>query len=325
MSWRLKQTNTPRFSRLCQGPVFVILAILCLLFVGCSAASQTLPPDAEARRPARFSKGLLWRITAGPSPGQEAVHSYLFGTIHSEDPRVIQLPPVVQRAFDGSTSFCAELPFDQSTLAQLGQGMVYTDGRNLRSILGGDLFERVVPLMAEHGVPESALSHLKPWAIFLTLSMPKPQTGLFLDAILYKMAQQQGKSVCGLETAAEQIEIFDRIPLADQVALVRETVNQYHSLPQLFASLLERYLARDLAGLVMLTEANSPARPEEKRIYETFLHRLLNGRNTRMVDRLVPRLQTGSVFIAVGALHLPGDEGILHLLQNRGYQVSADY
>lgn len=325
MIWPLKQTNTPRFSRPCQSSGFVTLTIICFFFVGCSAASLSSLLGGIAQRSGRFDKGLLWRITSGELPASEEVHGYLFGTIHSEDPRVIQLPPVVQRAFDGSTSFCSELPFDQSTQDQLGKAMVYTDGRNLRSILGEDLFKRVVPLMAKHGVPESALSHLKPWAVSLTLSMPKPQTGVFLDVNLYNSAQQQGKAVCALETAQEQIAIFDQVPLADQVTVVRETVNQYPFLPKLFAALLERYLARDLAGLVALTEANTPTMSEEKRIYEVFMRRLVSERNTRMVDRLVSRLQKGGAFAAIGALHLPGDQGILRLLQERGYHVSAVY
>jgi len=322
MTWQSKRTHPPRFSRPRQNPAFVFLTILSFLVVGCSVASFTSLWDGSS---ATFDKGLLWRITASASPTSAEAHSYLFGTIHSEDPRAMQLPSVVQHAFDGSTVFCAELPLDQSTLDQIGKAMVYTDGRNLRSILGADLFKRVVPLMAEHNVPQSALSHLKPWAISMTLSMPKPQTGVFLDASLYKMAQQQGKIVCGLETAQEQIAIFDQIPLADQVTLVRETVNQYPALPKLFAALLERYLARDLAGLVALTEANTPTMSEETRIYKAFMDRLVSERNTRMVDRLVPRLRKGGAFVAIGALHLPGDQGTLRLLQERGYQVSVVY
>lgn len=323
----MRRTNTPRFSWQRKSLLFV--PIICFVWLVFAAASQESPqPDVgegEAHRPSTFGQGLLWRITSGPSPTKEESPSYLFGTIHSEDSRVTQLPAVVRHAFNSSTSFCAELSFDPSTLAQLGHGMRYSDGQNLQAILGADLFGRVVPLMVEYGVPQSAVSQLKPWAIFMTLSMPKPQTGLFLDLILYEMAKQQGKSVCGLETAAEQIEIFDHTPLADQVVLVRETVKQYASLPRLFMALLERYLARDLAGLIALTEANTPTLSEEKRIYEAFLDRLVNERNARMVDRLLPRLREGVAFIAIGALHLPGDQGVLHLLQNRGYQVSAVY
>lgn len=327
MTWRMQRTNTPHFYWQRKSLLFV--PIIYFVLVVFAAASQETPQsgvwEGETQRPVAFGKGLLWRITAGPSPSEEESPSYLFGTIHSEDSRVTQLPAAVQHAFNSSTSFCAELSFDPSTLEQLGHGMRYSDGQNLQAILGADLFGRVVPLMTEHGVPQSAVSHLKPWAIFMTLSMPKPQTGLFLDMILYEMAKQQGKSVCGLETPVEQIEIFDHTPITDQVVLVRETVKQYASLHRLFTALLERYLARDLAGLIALTEANTPTMSEEKRIYEAFLHRLVNERNARMVDRLLPRLREGGAFIAIGALHLPGDQGVLRLLQDRGYQVSAVY
>lgn len=274
---------------------------------------------------ATFATGLLWQITPGSSSAASAPRSYLFGTIHSEDPRVVQLAPAVQEAFDHSSSFCGELSFEAATLTELVQGMMFTDGQDLQAVIGAALFARVAPLMAGHHVPPSALSHFKPWAVVLTLSMPKPKTGVFLDLVLQDMAQQQGKAVCGLETAAEQIAVFDSMSVADQIVLLRETVAQYDAQPQLFESLVERYLARDLAGLLTLSENDVPDAPETRRVYAAFLDRLLKERNARMADRLIPKLQSGGVFIAVGALHLAGAQGLLQLLQERGYRVVAVY
>ena len=56
-----------------------------------------------------------------------------------------------------------------------------------------------------------------------------------------------------------------------------------------------------------------------------FKKRLLIDRNYRMVRRMRPRLMEGNSFIAVGALHLPGAEGIIHLLEKEGYRVSPVY
>ena len=286
------------------------------------------PPDThpgKASRSVAFGNGLLWQIVSTRSHSERVSPSYLFGTIHSEDPRVMELPDEVQRAFNDSPRFCMEMLLDPPALGQLTQSMLYTDGHNLQTVIGADLFSRVVPLMAERGVPQSVLPRFKPWAVFMMLSVPKAHTGLFLDAFLYSMAKQQGKSVCGLETAAEQLAIFDTAPIPDQIVLLREAVGQYHSQEKGFADMMDRYLARDVSGIVALSKNTTPTTPAEQRISAAFLKKLLEERNVRMVDRLLPRLREGGVFVAVGALHLPGQQGILRLLQDQGYRVSAVY
>lgn len=274
-------------------------------------------------RPASFDSGLLWKISQ-PS-ALDIAPSHLFGTMHSEDPRVLQLPYKVQDAFDASQHFCMEVVFDVQTSLILAQSMVYQDGQELKSVLGGMLFNKVAALMAGHGVPKPALMQMKPWAVFSTLSSPPKETGLFLDAVLYEQAKQQGKSTCGLETAEEQVAVFESAPVEDQVILLRETVRQYAQLPQHFAQLLDRYLARDLAGLVTLSQEHIPTDPEVQRVYQTLLQRLLDQRNTRMRDRMTAKLETGGVFIAVGALHLPGENGLLQMLHRQGFSLEAIY
>jgi uncharacterized protein YbaP (TraB family) len=218
-----------------------------------------------------------------------------------------------------------EMLLDLSTMAHLTQYMIYTDGQNLQTVLGEELFTQVSPLMAAHGVPEQALMIFKPWAVFLTLNTPKPQSGKFLDLMLYEIAQQQGKTVCGLETPEAQIGVFEKLSTEDQIILLRETVTNYPSLQRLFEQLITLYLERDLAGIVALNEAMMPTSPDAKRASEALLGHLLINRNLQMVERMIQQLQGGTTFVAVGALHLPGQKGLLQLLQDRGYTVSVVY
>jgi hypothetical protein len=60
-------------------------------------------------------------------------------------------------------------------------------------------------------------------------------------------------------------------------------------------------------------------------LVETFTERLLDARNERMAERMQPRLAEGGAFVAVGALHLPGEGGILKLLEGQGYQLTRLY
>ena len=299
----------------------ILAPAVCLLLTR-PALAQTPPGESTPTRSqtGAFDRGLLWKIDAGsPRP------SYVFGTIHSADPRVVRLPPQVQAAFDESEHFCLELVLDARASSVLAQRMVLAQGQSLRAVLGGMLFDATVPVMAQRGVPEPALLRLKPWAVVMLLSGPRHKTGQVLDLSLYEIARQQGKSICGLETVEEQVAVFDTAPVAEQVILLRDSVTRYAEQSALLPRLIERYLARDLAGLVSLSQDSGPSEAAVKRVVDGFMQRLLAQRNPRLVDRMDAVIRSGGAFIAVGALHLPGEQGVLRLLHQRGYTLEAIY
>jgi uncharacterized protein YbaP (TraB family) len=203
--------------------------------------------------------------------------------------------------------------------------MLLTSGKTLQAVIGEQLFEQLTPLMVKRGIPAQAVPLFKPWAVYLTLSVPPQKTGRFLDLILYESAKQQNKPVCGLETAEEQVAVFEQVSLEDQILLLKQIVKDPEALDQQLKQLTEKYLARDIAGLLALSQEFDDATPQEQKSGEALLRRVIDDRNLLMVERMLPRLQQGSVFIAVGALHLPGEKGILQLLTERGYRVSVVY
>jgi hypothetical protein len=164
---------------------------------------------------------------------------------------------------------------------------------------------------------------MKPWAVVLTLSVPPPKTGLFLDMVLYMMALRNEIPVLGLETVDEQLEFFDTLRDDQQVALLEETLTTRDQLEKSFNELLTAYLDRDLAEMERLN--NKYLDETDPEIAELFRDRLLNARNLRMLDRMIPALHNGRVFIAVGALHLPGDTGLIRGLREKGYRVTPVY
>lgn len=263
-------------------------------------------------------KGLLWKIEH-----ESAKPSFLLGTMHSEDPRVLKIAPEVQHAFDSSTSFTMEVVLDTQTIFDTAQAMVSSDGRNLKTVLGNELYNKIVPLMAQHSVPEALLPMYKPWAIFLTLSMPPGKTGVFLDAALYEAALAQKKTVHGLETVQEQLSIFDRMSVEEQIQLVADAVKHFGELRAVFEEMIGTYLKRDLPGLQALNDKYTSS--DDAKLEQKLMAELIDARNLRMVERMIPRLKEGKAFVAVGALHLPGDHGLLRLLEKQGYRVTAVY
>jgi len=125
-----------------------------------------------------------------------------------------------------------------------------------------------------------------------------------------------------LETMAEQIIVFDGLSMDDQIRLLRHALNRHERTARLQEQLLQVYLSRDLARLFRLIESEPLA---DEHLQQIMLDRLLWSRNRRMLERMHPRLKEGNAFIAVGAGHLPGPQGLLVLLHRAGYRLTPVY
>ena len=269
---------------------------------------------------AAFDQGLLWRVE---KPG--AAPSYLFGTAHLADKRVTALPEAVRKQFDAAKSFTMEVALDPSGIAILAARMVYLDGRDLPGIAGEDLFRKIVPLTAGIGLPPEMVRLFKPWAMVLLLQMPPQQTEDVLDVTLQRTASQQGKSLNYLETVDEQVAAFENLSEAEQIALLKHAVETHHELKTQTEKLVQAYLQRDLGLMWQIGESEVARRPELRAVKEVFDQRLLYDRNARMVVRMQPQLAAGNAFVAVGAMHLYGQKGLLSLLARDGYRVTRVY
>ncbi len=264
-----------------------------------------------------YDKGLLWKIE---KPGVAA--SYVFGTIHLEDARVITIPNIVKKTLSQSRSFTMEILSSPQDDKLAAMAMVFTDGRNLKQVLGNDLFKEVAKVAQKNGMSESSIMPFKPWAIMMLLSLPPPKTGLFLDKKLLGMANAKGKPLHALETMEEQLSIFNEASMDDQIHMLRETIDDYEAFPQEIEDMIRAYLARDLKTLLAISK--DKIKPGD-RIVEKFMTRLFEDRNHKMTKRMQVRLNEGNAFIAFGALHLAGEEGVLQLLEDKGYRISVVY
>jgi uncharacterized protein YbaP (TraB family) len=140
---------------------------------------------------------------------------------------------------------------------------------------------------------------------------------------LYNQAAAAGKRVYGLETIAEQVGAMETMSIELQVAMLRDAVAQHHQLDQIIEQLINAYLRRDLKALETISYV--VMQNGDDRVAAIFNTEVVDRRNYRMLERMQPRLREGNAFIAVGALHLPGDNGLLNLLRNKGYRVSPVY
>lgn len=298
-----------------------LMALALLIAAAPAAALETgcRPLQEAAPRydgPPEFDHGLLWRISS-----RTAEPSYLYGTIHVGDSAVLDLPEAVSGALDQSSVFAMEVLPDPAQMITFSSLMFFGDGQRLDQLLPANLYERTVEILNGYQLPEQAVAAMKPWAAFLTMSYP-PETEMVLDLQLLEQAQLVGAALHGLETMEEQGRVFNDLELSDQVQLLIDTVCHYELISVDFARMKDLYLQRDLKGLFVHGQRHAF---EDNALYERVTERLLTDRNHVMVERMLPLIETGDAFVAVGAMHLPGSDGILSLLAQRGYAIERVY
>ncbi|MDH4273851.1 MAG: TraB/GumN family protein [Gammaproteobacteria bacterium] len=272
------------------------------------------PPPLERT----FTRGLLWRIE---KVGNKT--SYIFGTMHSDDPRVVNVPAPVTDAMAHSKAFAMELVMDERATEAMTKFMYYSESDRLSTLLGKPLYERTIAALAARGVPETTASRMQVWLIIATLSLPRTRSGDFLDLHLMKAAQQQKMSISGLETIAEQLRPFQELDNAQQVILLSSVLEQNADMDSVLETAHDLYIKRDLAGLMRLN--NEIFDFSDPLIKETLMRYLISDRNLQMAVRFMRLMRNENTFAAIGAMHLPGNEGVLNLLKQRGYQVTLVY
>ncbi len=271
---------------------------------------------SESGPVAEFSNAILWEVS---KEGRQSSH--IFGTIHVSDVEVSHLPEPVKSALDNSDIFVMEALLTPKETSTFRQMMFYTDASTLHDYVDDELFQRIAKILSGYHVSKETAVIMKPWAAFLIMSYPANNT-LPLDLKLLGMAMRQGISTMGLETLAEQAAVFSEMALEKQLRLLLDTVCHYDSLAQGIEEMKELYLHRDLNGLLNASKQYLYA---DETMYKEINKKLITDRNKTMIERMQQVLQQGNAFIAIGALHLPGDDGVIAGLSRQGYKITAIY
>ena len=278
-------------------------------------------------------QGILRRIDHGSVPP-----SHLFGTMHSADERVLDMPPGAQAAFAAADTLALELLLARPEAKQraamvLGQSFLLTDGRSLDALIGEQRFTAVSNALARIGLPPMVARIMKPWSAYLLVNAPPPRLDAdgapipALDARLELDARAAGKKLVALESIEEQADLFASKDEAAEIKLLGQLVDTGEArggltryLDALFTLMLELYDAEDIGTIIEITQPPMP--PEDQAALEMFMERAIWRRNARMVERMDSLIAHGNAFIAIGAAHLPGEKGIVNMLVKRGYKIT---
>jgi uncharacterized protein YbaP (TraB family) len=276
-------------------------------------------------------RGLFWKI----SHEDDAHVSWIFGTMHKSDPRIINLPKNVEEALLSADTFVGELD-GSKTAYEMGmimgatpEAMFLPQGETLADKLSPETVAQVDALLNERGSDFDQISPMQPWvsASVLSFSLCDIENGTsefnYLDQVMETKARDAGKQVVGLETVREQIDAIARIDPNFFLKSLDDAAAQYSDgiFDDILQTATEIYISEDVGAMLPLMLHYSQSLKDGEVDMLSFQRELLDIRNEGMVEKAVELHEQGSIFIAVGALHLIGETGLVEGFRNAGYAV----
>lgn len=298
----------------------MISLFVAMLVTWCLTAA---PVMADAAMP--FGKGRLFEVSKAGAPP-----NYVFGTMHVADKDVLRLPPPIARAFKGSRLLLVENDGDPNEMIKVLQAAAMPEGRKLEDVIKPDLYDQVITAAEAVGMKEAEVNRLRPWVLWFLLGDPRDQnirrvTGQpVLDDALKQYAGKRGVPIVPLDRGDEIAAMFTvHLSDADQALMLEGMLLDPVPLSERHDAVRSAYLEGNLEALMALVRPGDSTLTEEERAFAArFDHQLLTSRNQRWIPRMTRHLKSGGVFVAVGAAHLPGETGILRLLEKAGYSVT---
>jgi uncharacterized protein YbaP (TraB family) len=276
---------------------------------------------SSPRRDASPPVPLLWKVSDVDSS------LYLLGSFHLLAKSDYPLSADVDRAFDDAESLVFEVaPDDLEDPAVTTKMFALASSdraATLANVVPADLAPRLDARLAAFGLPPERMAGFEPWFVdtmLVTLLGQRagyaPEDGL--DRVLMARAKVAAKPVAGLETVDQQLATLDGTPLAEQVASLREFVEEGDGARAKLDELHAAWRSADLPILERMT------REDMRELTPVTYQRLNVDRNRAWVPQFERMLAQGrghDVLAVVGALHLLGDDGVVALLRARGYRV----
>lgn len=297
------------------------------------AETQAKDPETYAKIMAQAaatenSGPLLWRIERAGRPT-----SYLFGTVHLTDERVTKLSPAVEQALGQSKTVALEVSdisekATATVIAQSAPLVMFTDGRRLDGLLSGTEYDTVKRIISRSGMPSDLAALFKPWIVTMIMSVSDcertsiQQGARVLDMKIAEIGKARGLQVVGLETIPEQLQALAAVPEPQQLDMLRASLKFADRTNDMMETLVQLYLDRKISAALPFQIAVAKQVGIGNEAFAGFQEKLLTERNIKMRATAEPLLEQGGVFIAIGALHLPGKQGLVALLREGGYTVT---
>jgi uncharacterized protein YbaP (TraB family) len=266
---------------------------------------------------AESSNTLLWRISGNGL----LKPSYLFGTMHILCADQAVLSRNMLSVIRGCDEVFFEINLDD--IAGMMKSLKYmqmNNGTKLSDLLSTSDYQKVKSYFDNHGsplLPFSLLERFKPMLISGIIEEDgldcKATNGM--ELVIMKEARAHNKKIDGLETAVFQAGLFDSIPYESQARDLVNYIDSMNIYKKMTSELAASYSHQDLQKIDELTRTGDAS-------VGNYLDLLLYGRNRNWAHSLDSLLPGKTLLIAVGAGHLPGEEGVISLLRKKGYTMT---
>nr|WP_315417686.1 TraB/GumN family protein [uncultured Pedobacter sp.] len=280
------------------------LLLIALLGFGLSLNAQTK----------RATNTLLWEISGNGLKKP----SYLFGTYHLISAKFADTMKVLQEKLESADAVVGEIVMDSSTQSKMAPFLIMKDN-TLDHLLTKAEFKEVEDYFKtkQPGFELEQMNKFKPAMISIMMVLfesPDMLNGISegIDDSFQKYARKNGKSLYGLETAEYQGALLFDSDLQKQKKALLKSIREADKSKQQMEELKADYIAQDVDKLTDFFKIEDEETKE-------FMTELLKNRNKRWLDQLPALMQNQSLFIAVGAGHLVGTEGLIKGLQLKGY------
>lgn len=268
----------------------------------------------------------LWKITQenlGTDNIQNRPSLYLFGTIHLLPKGTNWQSEILDKAIAASDHLIVETTGldDSANLNKIFTSMASDEDTIAitQRVSGAELIA-LKNIIDDRGLSHANLSKMESWAAALAISSSLTndmglERDLGVETILHE--RFKGRPIEGLETIAAQFSIFDDLSEADQRTMLNAIINGSDQSQASLMRLLNAWLDGDNEALMNETDSGILSSPNVREA-------LLDGRNRKWVKALEQKMSQDediSYFVAVGAAHLVGENGVPELLRKAGYTV----
>ncbi|QFS81905.1 TraB family protein [Roseivivax sp. THAF40] len=315
---------------------WLLQAPLALALCAGTDLRATLSPETRASVAAEvagmpYAEGNHWIARRD----EEVVH--LIGTMHVDDPRfdavTDRLQPVIA---DARLLLLEATKAEQDALtADLANdpSLLILSETTLPELLSEEDWQALSRAASDRGIPGFMAAKMKPWYLSLVLALPpcmQAEMGAAngLDAQLEALAEAAGTPTAALEDPRSVFAAFEETPLEEQAAMILPSVMDPADAEDMFATLRGAYFDEKTAlGWVLSTTLAAELSPAGPEMVADAMARaedaLLTDRNLAWMSVILPEVQVGApIVVAVGAAHLPGETGLLKLLEAEGFTLS---
>lgn len=271
---------------------------------------------------ATAQKAMHWQISGNGL--QES--SYLFGTYHLLKDQYLEKYPKTIENLEKVKAVMVEVNADSAEMMAASMGQLMMEDEKLSNLIDSVDFQLIVDEMrgALGFAPVEMIDKFKPSALLMTLVTKyaeevspeiKQYQGTVMDMYFVKHAESNKKEVLSLETVQEQLDlVFNHYPYDEQADQLITFVKKKDEMLEIQKALMATYIEANLKKMLKLSE----------KCFEEYgeMTYLTDDRNQRWIPMIEEAIRRQSTFIAVGALHLPGDKGLIQLLKAEGYEVT---